>query len=127
MDGRWRVWAIVGYLTLAACSTPAPAGAPAPSAARVAAPATADAGAPPDDVTTPPCATPGEAGRPLVIGVIASDDLTKTRGGFCRFSRADAINRGTAFSFAVSCLARDAAGDDSIVIRLWTPSEIAEA
>ena len=52
---------------------------------------------------------------------------TKTRGGFFRFSRAAAISCGTSASLDVTCFARAAAGDDSIVIRLWTPEEIADA
>ena len=52
---------------------------------------------------------------------------TKTRGGLRMFSRAAASSGGTPRSLATTCCMRTAAGDDSIVIRLCTPSEIAEA
>ena len=52
---------------------------------------------------------------------------TNTRGGCLMFSRAAATSVGTERSLAVACCMRSGAGDDSIVIRLWTPSVIAAA
>ena len=50
-----------------------------------------------------------------------------TFGGEAMFARAAASSAGTPFSLAMMRRARTSAGDDSIVIRLCTPSDIAEA